>query len=81
MLAEDGFLPQHWVVVRDLWMEAMQGSPYMEAYELHNMELGTNSAAYRFFTLHVMKPLTSAITAMEDVYEDAENMLMVNCCT
>lgn len=76
-LAEQGFLFTHWEVVRDLWMDALKTSPYMEAYELQNMELGTGSAAYRFFTLHVVNPMTSAIGAMEKVYEEPVNAQMV----
>ena len=45
----------------------------MEAYELHNMELGVDSAAYRFFTLHVLTPAVGAINDMDKVYEDTAN--------
>lgn len=77
MLAEQGFLLTHWEVVRDLWMEALKSSPYMEAYELQNMELGVESAVYRFFTLHVVTPMSAAIAEMEDVFEDPSNAKMV----
>lgn len=79
MLAENGFLLKHWMVVRDLWLEALKDSPYMEAYEKMNMDLGTDSAAYRFFTQHVLQPMTSAITAMDEVYENPTNTAMVSC--
>lgn len=78
MFAEQGLLLTHWEVVRDLWMEALRGSPYMETYELQNMELGIESAAYRFFTLHVVNPMSSAIAAMESVYEDPSNARVVS---
>lgn len=76
-LAEQGFLLTHWEVVRDLWMDAMRSSPYMEAYELANMDLGTASAAYRFFELHVLKPMAEAIAEMEGVYQDDTNAQLV----
>lgn len=49
----------------------------MEAYELQNMELGVESAVYRFFTLHVLTPAMGAINAMDSVYEDSANANMV----
>lgn len=76
-LAEQGFLLTHWEVVRDLWMDAMRSSPYMEAYELQNMGLGTASAAYRFFELHVLRPMAEAIAEMEEVYQDDTNAQLV----
>ena len=45
----------------------------MESYELTNMKLGTESAAYRFFTIHVMGPMNAAIVEMEEFDEDAGN--------
>eukprot|EP00904_Undaria_pinnatifida_P005311 jgi/Undpi1/190/HiC_scaffold_1.g00187.m1 len=72
-LAEQGFLLTHWEVLRELWMDALKISPYMEAYELHNMKLGVESAAYRFFTLHVLTPAVRAINDMDKVYEDTAN--------
>lgn len=78
ILAEQGFLLTHWEMVRDLWIEALRSSPYIEAYELQNMELGIESAAYRFFTLHVVNPMSSAIEAMEDVYDDPANARVVS---
>lgn len=79
-LAEQGLLFSHWELIRDLFVDALKASPYMEAYELQNMELGTDSAAYRFFTLHVVKPMTMAIAAMEEDYDDPANAQMV-CVT
>eukprot|EP00752_Nemacystus_decipiens_P005386 g4883.t1 len=76
-MAEQGFLLTHWEVVRDLWMDAMRRSPYMEAYELANMDLGTESAAYRFFELHVLKPMAEAIADMEGFYQDETNAQLV----
>lgn len=76
-LAEQGFLLTHWEVMRDLWMDSMKSSPYMEAYELANMDLGTASAAYRFFELHVLKPMAGAIAEMEGVYQDDTNAKLV----
>lgn len=76
-LAEQGFLLTHWEIVRDLWMDAMRSSPYMEAYELQNMDLGVASAAYRFFELHVLKPMAEAIAGMESVYQDKTNAQLV----
>lgn len=49
----------------------------MEAYELQNMELGTESALYRFFTQHVVTPAVAAINAMDKVYEDSSNAKLV----
>lgn len=49
----------------------------MEAYELANMDLGTASAAYRFFELHVLKPMAEAIAEMEGVYQDDTNAQLV----
>ena len=77
-LAEQGFLLTHWEVVRDLWMDSLRSSPYMEAYELQNMELGTESALYRFFTQHVVTPAVAAINAMDKVYEDSSNAELVS---
>lgn len=76
-LAEQGFLLTHWEIVRDLWMDAMRSSPYMEAYELQNMERGMASAAYRFFELHVLKPMAEAIAEMESLYQDESNSQLV----
>ena len=76
-LAEQGFLLTHWEVVRDLWLDALKSSPYMEAYELRNMELGTGSAAYRFFQLCVLRPMAESIARMEDVYQDDSNAQLV----
>ena len=53
-------------------------SPYMEAYELQSMELGPESALYRFFTQHVMAPAVAAINAMDTVYEDSSNAYLVS---
>ena len=59
-------------------MDALKISPYMEAYELHNMKLGVESAAYRFFTLHVLTPAVRAINDMDKVYEDTANATKVS---
>lgn len=77
MLAEQGFLLTHWELVRDLWVDALKSSPYMEAYELRNMALGTGSAMYRFFELHVLRPTSLAIERMEDVYDNDKNAELV----
>ncbi|CAM9914530.1 unnamed protein product, partial [Hapterophycus canaliculatus] len=77
MLAEQGFLLTHWELVRDLWVDALSSSPYMEAYELRNMELGAGGAVYRFFELHVLRPASRAIARMEDVYDNQENARLV----
>jgi len=76
-LAEQGFLLTHWEVVRDLWLDALRNSPYMEAYELRNMKLGKGSAAHRFFELHVLRPMAGAISMMEAVYQDESNAQLV----
>lgn len=79
-LAEQGFLLTHWEIVRDLWMDAMKSSPYMETYELQNMELGAASAAYRFFQLRILKPMAEAIAEMESLYQDDTNAKLVRAC-
>ena len=76
-LAEQGFLVAHWEAVRDLWVEALKASPYMEDYERQNMELGTGGATYRFFTLHVLRPVVSAIVAAESYYGKPSNAKLV----
>lgn len=80
-MAEQGFVLTHWEIVRDLWLYALNVSPYMEAYEKQNMELGTGSAVYRFFTLYVMGPAVSAILEMESFYENPFNTQLVRAST
>ena len=55
----------------------------MEAYELANLDLGAASAAYRFFLLHVLKPMAEAIAEMEGVYQNDTNaqLVRVTCRT
>ena len=69
-LAEAGLTIAQWALIRDLWLDALKASPYMEEYELTNMELGVDSAAYRFFTVHVMRPMHEAIADVEAFYGD-----------
>lgn len=49
----------------------------METYELQNMELGVASAPYRFFEVHVLKPMAAAIAKMEGFYQDEDNAQLV----
>ena len=67
LLADLGMRPHHWLTARRVWTWTLSHIPYLEEYDRDNLGKGTQSAAYRFFTLHI---LPTALTAI-DLYDYA----------
>ncbi|MBC3786961.1 nitric oxide synthase oxygenase [Spirosoma utsteinense] len=74
LLADLGMRPHHWVTARRVWMWVLGHVPHLEEYDRENLDKGTLSAAYRFFTLYILPPALSAI----DRYDTALTPAMIS---
>ena len=66
LLADLGMRPHHWITARRVWTWTLSHTPHLEEYDRDNLNTGTQSAMYRFFTLHIMPPATAAINAYDE---------------
>jgi len=66
LFADLGMRPKHWLKARQIWMWMLPSIPYLEEYDLENLEQVTNSALYKFFNTHVILPMAAAIQRYEN---------------
>ena len=66
-----GMKAEHWLIARKVWMWVFPSMPYVEDYERENILLGADSAFYRFYTLHILKPMVVAHERWEDALPPA----------
>lgn len=71
LLADLGMRPAHWLTACRVWTWALSHIPHLEEYDRENLSKGTLSAAYRFFTLHVLPPALVAINEYDDALTPA----------
>jgi hypothetical protein len=55
--ADTGLELEHWEMIREVWIWALQLLPILEEYELKELQRGERSAFWRFFSLYVIKPM------------------------
>ena len=70
LFADMGMRPSHWRVFRDALIWVLPSVPYFEEYELSNLELGQDSAWYRFLNGHVVAPMLKAIERHDDSLDE-----------
>ncbi len=56
LLADLGMRPNHWHTARRVWLWTLAQIPHLEEYDRENLEKGTDSAMYRFFTISILTP-------------------------
>ena len=61
LFADMGMRPEDWRVFRDSLLWVLPSVPYIEDYELKNLELGKDSAWHRFLNGYVRRPMLEAI--------------------
>ena len=66
LLADLGMRPAHWLTARRVWTWVLSHAPHLEEYDRENLSKGTQSAMYRFFTLHILPPVTEAIRRYDE---------------
>lgn len=71
LLADLGMRPNHWTTARRVWTWVLSHIPHLEEYDRENLNKGSESAMYRFFTLHVLPPATAAIQAYDQALTPA----------
>lgn len=67
LLADLGMRAEHWQKARRIWLWMMGQLPNLDEYDRENLAKGVDSAAYRFFTFHILPTAEAAI----DRYEGA----------
>ena len=58
--------PKHWMTARRVWAWMLPHVPYLEEADREDLAKGTHSAAYRFFTKHVLPPALGAIREYDE---------------
>jgi sulfite reductase alpha subunit-like flavoprotein/nitric oxide synthase oxygenase domain/subunit/hemoglobin-like flavoprotein len=71
LLADLGMRPEHWLTARRVWMWMLSHIPHLEEYDRENLNKGTLSAAYRFFTLHILPPAVESIAQYDEALSPA----------
>ncbi len=66
LLADLGMRPSHWHTARRVWLWTLQQIPHLEEYDRENLEKGSESAMYRFFTIAILTP---ALASTKDYIE------------
>ena len=66
LLTDLGMRPHHWLTARRVWTWVLSHIPHLEEYDRENLSKGTLSATYRFFTLHILPPVTEAINRYDE---------------
>jgi sulfite reductase alpha subunit-like flavoprotein/nitric oxide synthase oxygenase domain/subunit/hemoglobin-like flavoprotein len=61
LLADLGMRPNHWLTARRVWTWVLSHIPHLEEYDRENLNKGTLSATYRFFTLYILPSALDAI--------------------
>lgn len=74
LLTDLGMRPAHWLTARRVWTWTLSHVPHLEEYDRENLGKGTQSAMFRFFTLHILPPATAAINA----YDEALTPALIN---
>lgn len=67
LFADIGLRAKHWVVIRRVWMWTFSSLSHFGDEEQEDFTQGENSALYRFFNLHIIKPILDAL----DRYDQA----------
>ncbi len=73
LFADLGMRAEHWQAARKVWLWMLPKIPYLGEYEAENMETGSSSALYKFFSKHVMAPMFQAVI----VYDEALTSKMI----
>ena len=60
-----GMRPRHWLSARKVWIWMLNEIPYLEEYERDNLRHGQGSAAFKFFTRHIVAPALEAHASYE----------------
>lgn len=71
LLVDLGMRPTHWQTARRVWSWMLTQVPHLEEYDRENLAKGVHSAAYRFFTLHIL-PAVEVATRRYDASLSAD---------